>query len=366
MKNIIQIFLVFVSAFCFGQKDTNWYAFYNADSTKIGYKNADGKTMIEPKYHPFLAKNIFKNVIVVVEEDADGNLDAYFLNKSGKIFGIDSVYVSDSEFAQESDGKIRFRDTKTNKAGFFDANGNVVIPAIYSGVKDFHNGIAIVIKDAVRKCWWDDNGFQPEYPDCEHWYWAGGKRVMINAKNEELFEIPEHRNFSYTIDYTNFKVNENPDSEIYTSYKGKDGNIYSFYSPERDFNKWFDTVFFPDFKKNKTVLPKYFYDLIAVSDNETTAWKNYKKEEYLDKNQKNVDEIFKKLEIGKFHKNIGLEDEMSNTLYFAENELPKENLEKNTVIGFYCNTGDDFFTNNTGFEFTKIGDSFYITSAPEF
>ena len=48
MKNFIHTFLILFSFFCFGQKDMNWYAFYNSDSTKIGYKDAEGKVKIEP------------------------------------------------------------------------------------------------------------------------------------------------------------------------------------------------------------------------------------------------------------------------------------------------------------------------------
>ena len=48
----------------------------------------------------------------------------------------------------------------------------------------------MIMKDGVRKCWKENNGKQPEYPNCEHWSWEG-KTIMINTNNQELFEIPK-------------------------------------------------------------------------------------------------------------------------------------------------------------------------------
>ena len=68
MKNFIHTLLILFSVFCFGQKDMNWYAFYNSDSTKIGYKDAEGKVKIEPKFETYFAEKVFKNVIIVSEK----------------------------------------------------------------------------------------------------------------------------------------------------------------------------------------------------------------------------------------------------------------------------------------------------------
>ena len=362
MRVFIQIFLILFSTFCFGQKDTNWYAFYNSDSTKIGFKDAEGKIKIQPKFETYITNTVFKNVIAVIEYFPEEKLKTYYLNKSGKIFGENCVYMAGtSDFAEnpiEYEGIIKFRSSTTGNVGFFDYNGKIVIPDQYNDLTNFHNGIARGLRGATwPKC-------KSNTHDCEHLWWEGGKVFAINTKGEELFELPEI--YSSEIDYEKVIINKKVDPEIYTSYKGKDGNIYSFSDPEKDFDKWFETVFLPDFKKNKTVLPQYFYELISVDDNDNpqhqTAWKNHHKIEYLKKNQKSIDEVFNLLISGIYHKSVSWET-LSNHSYFPENELPKDDLRNNTVISFYCRAENDYSATNS-FQFTKIGDSFYITSAP--
>ena len=267
MKNIVQLFFVVFSFFCFGQEKNLWYPFFLENSNTMGFKDKEGKVMIEPKFFAPLSTGNFNNIYAVNEIDGD----EYYLLKNGKKIGIDSVYYFDTEAAYEREEKIRFRDKKTDRVGFFDKNGQVVIPAIYNDAGDFHNGLAMIMKDGVRKCWKENNGKQPEYPNCEHWSWEG-KTIMINTNNQELFEIPKE-NFTNSIDYNNvyknFKLNENVDSDIYTSYKGNDGNIYSFYSPEKDFKKWFETKFLPDFKTNGRIIGKYFNNSIELQIEES-------------------------------------------------------------------------------------------------
>ncbi len=365
MKNVFLLYIFLFSALTFGQEDTNWYAYYNTDSTKIGYRDAKGNVKIEPKFNPFATEQIFKEVIAVSEIISENKHQSYYLNKKGKKFGIDSTYLFDFEYATFNDGKIKFHDYKTDRVGFFDANGKVIIPAIYNDAGDFREGIVRVLIGAKRWCY-DTNSEKSE--NCEHYGWKDGRNIMINNKNEELFEIPEKKDYSYTLDYSKFKVNEKTDPDIYTSYKGNDGNIYSFYSPERDFNKWFYTVFIPDFEKHNTILPKYFYELISVSDNdhpkEYTAWKNHKKDEYMKNNITWINDIFKKVSEKKFQA-LSSWEWLTNYSYFPENELPKQNLKDNTVISLTCREENDYSAQNT-FQFTKIGNSFYITSAPNF
>ena len=352
MKNLVQLFFVLFSVFCFSQEDTNWYGFYNSDSTKIGYKDSRGNVKIEPKFELAMTNfKIFKDVVIVWEYAPNYSGEKYYLNKLGNKFGKDSIYVFDFSFAEESEGKIKFRDYKTDKVGFFDKNGKVVIPANYNDAGDFHNGLAMIIKNGVRKCWREDNGKQPEYPNCEHWSWEG-KTMMINSKNQELFEIPKQKDYSYSVDYTNFKLNENVDSDVYTSYNGNDGNTYSFYSSEKDFKKWFETKFLTDFKTNRKILEKYFNNSIELQINESSVIID--KKDFLTKG-------FDK-KINKF-----LEDYIKNKYsidYFNEDsreisiDLRLTSIIQNKDIRSATNF------NQKSIIFKKIRDSFYIISTP--
>ena len=352
MKNVVQLFFVLFYIFSFSQEDTNWYGFYNSDSTKIGYKDAKGNVRIEPKFESAMTEtNLFKDVIVAWEYAPNYSGEKYYLNKLGNKFGKDSIYVFDFSFAEESEGKIKFRDYKTDKVGFFDKNGKVVIPANYNDAGDFHNGLAMIIKNGVRKCWREDNGKQPEYPNCEHWSWEG-KTMMINSKNQELFEIPKQKDYSYSVDYTNFKLNENVDSDVYTSYNGNDGNTYSFYSPEKDFKKWFETKFLTDFKTNRKILEKYFNNSIELQINESSVIID--KKDFL---TKGFDKKINKL----------LEDYIKNKYsidYFNEDsreisiDLRLTSIIQNKDIRSATNF------NQKSIIFKKIRDSFYIISTP--
>gem|GEM_PF-5329332 len=361
MKSLVQVFFVLFSIFCFSQ-DSNWYAFYNPDSTKLGFRDSEGNIKIEPKYETYVTNRVFKNVIVVIEKDKNDTFNSYYLNRKGEKFGENSVYMSGTsdimEDPEEYDGIIKFRNPKTGNVGFFDADGNTVIPDIYNDITNFHNGIAFSLRGATwPKC-------NSKIEDCEHLWWQGGKAFALNIKGEELFEVEEV--YSSKVELKNPKINKSVDTETHKIYKGSDGNTYAFCIPEKDFKKWFETVFITDFKRNKTVMPIYFYELISVDDNDNpkhnTAWKNHKKEDYIIKNQKRIDNIFYNVISGNYKASIRWEY-YSNNLYYPENILPKEDLRENITISYLARKKNSYSAENE-IEFTKIGDSFYITSAP--
>lgn len=347
MKKLVHLFFVLFSVFCFGQEKDLWYPFFKNNSNTMGFKDKNGKVMIKPKFFAPFSTGNFNNIYAVNEIDGD----EYYLLKNGNKVGKDSVYIFDTEYAKESEGKIKFREKKTDKVGFFDKNGKVIIPAIYNDAGDFHNGLAMIIKNGVRKCWREDNGKQPEYPNCEHWSWEG-KTMMINSKNQELFEIPKQKDYSYSVDYTNFKLNENVDSDVYTSYNGNDGNTYSFYSSEKDFKKWFETKFLTDFKTNRKILEKYFNNSIELQINESSVIID--KKDFL---TKGFDKKINKL----------LEDYIKNKYsidYFNEDsreisiDLRLTSIIQNKDIRSATNF------NQKSIIFKKIRDSFYIISTP--
>lgn len=359
MKNLNLILFILVSTFCLGQKDTNWYAFYNQDSTKIGFKDVVGNIKIEPMYEQaMMSSDVFKNVIAVWDYAENYSGEQYYLNKNGRKFGKDSLYVFDFMFAEEYEGKIKFRDEKTDKVGFFDKNGKVVIPAVYNDAGDFHNGIAIVIKDAEKKCWKESNGKQRKYPDCEHWSWEG-KTMVINTENKELFEIEEQdfiRNIDYNDIYKNFKLNKSVDPDYYISYKGNDGNTYSFYCPQKDFNKWFQTKFLPDYKIQGKISEKYYNKTILLQRKEKSEIIN--KAIFIDKYSGKVNSLFKKYlqnknDIDFFDENMFQEENRSLAIDLRLSPKSERGSSKSTM-SFH----------QESIVFTKTGDSFYITSAP--
>lgn len=363
MKIVLKILFLLLPFLMQAQTDNKWYAFYNRDSTKIGFKDVAGQVKIQPKFEGFEMAAVFDNVIAVGEKPALGRMTTYYLNKKGKTFGRDSVYFKDFSYPVESEGKISFRDRESGKVGFFDADGRIVIPAIYDEATDFHNNLSLVLYGAQRWCY-DDTS--KDLKDCEHIGWKGGKQFIINPKNERLFEIPQQKDFSFTIDYSRSKVNEKVDPEIYTSYQSRDGNTYSFYSPEKDFSKWLKTIFLRDFKKHGKVQAKYFYDLIAVADNmdpkAKTAWRNYYKSEISEDTFKYLNNIFINVVNGSFDGFVRWEGH--NELIFAQNLTPELDF-KNTITITYLPRADGDVSAKNSIQFTKIDGQFYITSIPK-
>lgn len=363
MKIVLKLLFLLLPFLMQAQTDTKWYAFYNRDSTKIGFKDVAGQVKIQPKFEGYGISTVFDNVIAVGEKLTSGRMTTYYLNKKGKRFGRDSVNIKDFSYPRESEGKISFRDRQTDKVGFFDAGGRVVIPATYDEASDFHNNLSLVLYGAQRWCY-DDTS--KDLKDCEHIGWKGGKQFIINTKNERLFEVPQQKDFSFTIDYSRSKINEDVDPNVYTSYKGRDGNTYSFYSPERDFSKWLKTVFLEDFKKHGTVQTKYYYDVIAVADNvdpqAKTAWRNYPKSQISEDTFKQVDFIFNNVVNGSLDEFISWEDH--NELTFAQNISPELDF-KNTITITYLPRADGDVSADNSIQFTKIDGQFYITSIPK-
>ena len=143
-----------------GQRTDTWTAFWNEDSTLIGYKDTNGIVKIEPIFSGFFFAEKFDNIIAISEGN-NGELGSYYLTKTGRTFGEDSLFNFDFRYDCESEGFIRFRDPKTAKIGMFDRTGKIAIPAIYDGLSRVRNGMVRGLKGAEKKYW--DNHEHADY-----------------------------------------------------------------------------------------------------------------------------------------------------------------------------------------------------------
>ncbi len=232
MKKVTLILLLSLATNLMAQ-DSTWYAFLSDDGYKRGFKNEKGEVMIPPKFMGFTATKKFRNIMAVMEEN-DKIFSSYYFLKNKKMIGKDSVYVWDMAFDCESEGMIRFRDSKTDKVGFFDGNGKVAIPALYSDALPFQNNVAVVIKNAQRKCF-DDTVYQKEKP-CEHWKWDGGQVLLIDKNDKILI-----KNFAYNrlIDLYSMKENDTTALTYRLTQVGSNNNYYSFNNYKKQFEYWF-------------------------------------------------------------------------------------------------------------------------------
>ena len=256
MKNILTLLLLTTSLSLSAQNIDTWYSFWNSDTTLFGYKDKNGMVKIEPKFdHIFSFPNKFDYIIAVTEIIDNENWSNYYLTKTGKILGKDSLYSLDARFDCESEGFIRFYCRKTDKMGMFNRNGEVVIPAEHSYLERVKNGMIMALKDANKKYWGDTT-------ICKHYGWVGGQEMLIDTLNNILID-----NFSYDNYYLNFfsiEKTENPHSDtIRKSFLAKDGTYYSFIDFEKEFKQWLTIDLF----SNLTVetLTNFSYDTITWS-----------------------------------------------------------------------------------------------------
>lgn len=250
IKAFLLIFLTTISGFTLlGQSNDTWTAFWNEDTTMLGYKDKNGVVKIEPKFTGFSNAGRFDYIIAATEEN-DGKWTSYYLTKSGKIIGRDSLYIFDNSADCENEGFIRFRDKKTDKVGLFDRNGKVVIPAEYDELNRVKNGMVSGLKGAEKK-YWD----KVKHSDCEHFSWKGGQVLLLDTANNLLAE-----NFMYTRSINFFSLEKTPAASTDStriSFLAKDGSYYSFIDFEKEFEQWVKRELLPDLTSDKLISASY-------------------------------------------------------------------------------------------------------------
>jgi len=226
-----------------------WTAFWNSDTTLIGFKDANGTIKIPPKFHGFTTASQFDDIIGVTES-TDDTFYNYYITKSGRVVGRDSLFIFDNSADCEHEGFIRFYDKATDNTGMFNRYGEVVIPATYSGLSKTRNGMIVALKGATKK--WEDE---------EHPTWEGGEIILIDTCNQLLvrdFKREDHINF-YSAEITPYP---HPDS-IRQSFKGENGQYYSFVDYEKEFRAWLTSWLSKELTKEQ---------LLNVAYKEITYW----------------------------------------------------------------------------------------------
>ncbi|RZJ51894.1 MAG: hypothetical protein EOO44_13555 [Flavobacterium sp.] len=253
MKKIIFLSLLFFFNYsAFAQSSDIWVSFPNKDTTLIGFKDKNNVIKIEPKFMGFTMAQKFENIIAVYEEIND-KWKSYYLTKSGKIVGQDSLYIFDNGPDCENEGFIRFKDYKTDKMGFFNQEGKIVIPAEYSDVTRITNGMFIGLKGAKKQI------------DGEHFFWTGGQEYLVDATNKILIE-----NFINNNDLNFYSVEKSKQASkdpIRDSFRSVNGDYYSFINYEKEFKLWLKDLLSKEISTQS---------LIQVSMDNFTYWKEPK------------------------------------------------------------------------------------------
>ncbi|UUV21657.1 WG repeat-containing protein [Paenimyroides aestuarii] len=280
------IFIVFfniITSLSFSQKKDIWVSFFNKDSTLVGFKDSKSEIKIEPKFTGFTIASKFDDVLVVSESIND-HWQSYYLNKSGKKFGLDSLFIFDNRTDCESEGFIRFSDYMTNNIGMFNKNGEVVIPANYNALTAVRNGLVIALKNAKKDYWHKD-----DHDGCDHFSWIGGQTILIDTLNNILVD-----NFTYEKPLNLFSVEKSKrplSSAIRTSFLGTNGTYYSFVDFEKEFEEWFKKDFLSNISEKKLLLNS-FNKIVWSSKRD---WESCEKNQFINDNFLLLKEMFSEI-----------------------------------------------------------------------
>ena len=266
-----RIFFILFSISCFnsfGQGKDTWILYLNKDSSKAGYKDQHDVVKIKPKFMWPFSPNRFDDIISTAEV-GNNKMKEYFLTKSGRVFGRDSMYEVDvAEADCESEGFIRFHDRKTDRVGMFNRNGRVTIPAIYNDLTDVRNGLVVALKDAEK------------FYCGEHFGWKGGLKLLIDMNNAILVD-----HFNGDCENLNFKsliISDKASTDpIRQSFLGINGKQYSFIDYDKEFRKWVKSALLPNLSL-KTLL-NYSYRTITYW-NDSEEWVHEAKQTFLNRN----------------------------------------------------------------------------------
>ncbi|REA59496.1 hypothetical protein DSL64_17755 [Dyadobacter luteus] len=238
------------------QEQSYWTAFMNANSSLIGYKDKNDHIRIPPRFETYSPARKFDDIIAV-HEQVSGKISSYYLSKSGRVTARDSMYVFDNTLDCESEGFIRFRDQKTDRAGLLNKSGNIAIPAVYNDLSRVENGLIIALSGANKK----------QSPDGEHTMWEGGKYILIDTTNQLLidnFEVED------PISLHTLQVSDKPGNDHKRKYfKGLNGKYYGFIDTDAEFKLWLKTTLLTE--RSESSFHKATFEEIKYWD-ESSGW----------------------------------------------------------------------------------------------
>jgi len=251
MKKVIAtLSLALIACASWSQQKDTWIAFWNTDTTLIGFKDQHGIVKIEPRFCCFTRAGKFDDIIGVTEQASDVP-HSYYLTKKGRVVGRDSLYIIDNGADCESEGLICFRDRATDKAGMFNNNGDIAIPAIYNDLRCARNGLILALKGATKKAWG------------EHFSWVGGKTLLLDINGHVLIDSLTYKGH---LNFFSLIISSKPsDDPLRKSFKGLNGKYYSFVDFDKEFKTWLSDSLLNNLTKE---------NLLLYSHHDIYTWKD--------------------------------------------------------------------------------------------
>ena len=240
--------------YMFGQQQNDtWFAFGSLeDDELIGFKDQFGKVRIPQKFTDIMSGWKFDYIMAAIEITSEKS-ESYYLTKSGRIVGRDSLFIFDNYPDCENEGFIRFHDKLTDQMGLFNRDGDIVIPAGYNALTRVMSGLVAGLKNAEKQYWHGDG--HDEHAGCNHYSWTGGQSVLLDTTNRILIE---DFNYEGTLDYYSLQITDSPvKDDRRLNFKSVDSTYYSFVHVEKEFQVWLDELLLADLSEEKWLAASY-------------------------------------------------------------------------------------------------------------
>ncbi|PIB38523.1 hypothetical protein BFP75_16095 [Maribacter sp. 4G9] len=269
--------MLLLGILAYPQDEETWMAFKNENSQLIGFQDSKGQIKIEPRFMGLTSAIKFEDIIAVMEENERG-YETYYLTKTGKKVGKDSLFIYDNSADCESEGFIRFRDKKTDKVGLFNKDGHIVVPAAYDWLSRAQNGFVWGLMGAEKKCL--DSHTEM---GCEHYSWEGGEEFLMTTENKITIVGFKH---SRRLDMYSMAIEDEPTvATTKKSFKGLNGKYYTFLDFEKHFDDWMKNKLIPQLRVRRA--PYFMCDSIT-SWSRSSGWVTEPRKEFGSKHFKKL------------------------------------------------------------------------------
>lgn len=210
------------------KKDSIWTVFADEENELFGYKDIYGKIKIAPKFSGFVSAYRFDKIMGAMEIKND-KAEQYILLKNGKKITGYLPYVFDHTYDCESEGYLRITDSRTEKMGMMNAEGEVAVPLKFNFVTKMENGMYAALSNAKK-------GMHGDYA-----FWEGGQWNLFDKDNNLLIE--NIRDLEY-LDFFSLHVTDAPSGRSDTrAYPGANGKYYNFTDTKMQFDSFLKTHF---------------------------------------------------------------------------------------------------------------------------
>lgn len=358
MKHWICLFVFFLQYVSLqAQENEVWKAFWNSDTTLIGFKDSRGETVIPPKFMGLTMANRLEHIMAAMETTSDG-VESYYLTKDMKVVARDSLYFWDNAPDCESEGFIRVYDKHHDLVGMLNRRGEVVIPAEYNMLSRVMNGMVVALKGARKH--YDKH---ERHTGCKHYRWKGGQTYLIDTSNNILV-----KDFSveFELDFYSLSKNYAPsDNTEKTSFLGVDGQYYTFVNFTKAFEAWFSAELLENISVEKLV--SLAHDSVTYWDDER-GWFVEHARDFARRNSSFINAEWGKLQKDKVEYDIFLES-LNPYIYTSEkyeqyfNNCGEGKDWQYPVISLVItyNRRGDFYQNS--YQFLKTENGYRLVSA---